>query len=86
MTIVEDDSIFNILKPRSKGVRCRNLESDPCNKYLDINKTKESIEKECLGKDVCSITNFQSFLKRDNYFTKDENYNKCIDDDSLFYV
>lgn len=33
-----NDSVFNIFKPRNKGIRCVNYEYDICNRYIDMNK------------------------------------------------
>ena len=81
-----NDSVFNVLKPRNIGTRCVNLEYDACNRYLDMSTLGSTIEKECLGKDVCFFQDFSRFAKNDNYLKAESNYAKCFDDDAVFYV
>ena len=72
--VTNDGNIFDFFKPRNKGVRCRNKESDPCNKFIDEGKFRANVEKTCLGKDACAINNFSSYLKTDKYLLTDEYY------------
>jgi hypothetical protein len=56
--VENDDNPFDFFKPRSKGVRCRNLEADVCNRYLDTGKFKTTLTETCVGKDACFINKF----------------------------
>lgn len=35
-----NDSVFNIFKPRNKGIRCKNYDYDICNRYIDFKKAR----------------------------------------------
>jgi hypothetical protein len=53
---------------------------------MDMNKARNMIEKECLGKDVCYIEDFTKFMKTETHLKMESNYPKCVDDDAIFYV
>jgi len=69
-----NESVFNVLKPRDKGIRCTNLEYDDCNRYMDLPKTSKIIESECIGKEACYIQDFSRFMKTDTYLKYESNY------------
>lgn len=85
---MEDETEFiDITTKRNRGVTCVNKQDDVCNKYLDLNKMNNTITTSCLGKDLCTISNFETFIKKPDLATMYEyNYKRCSDDDAILYV
>lgn len=70
----------------NKGIVCVNQETDLCNKYINRNAMGQYIEEQCLGKEICTVTDFGDFLKDESFIKAQEGYKRCTDDDAMLYI
>lgn len=63
-----DVDVMDFRVTTNRGVNCINKKADVCNKYLDLDFMRKTITGACLGKELCTINNFESFFKKDGDF------------------
>jgi hypothetical protein len=84
--VAEDIDTMDFRANTNKGIICENKATDICNKFIDIDKMKLAITSACIGKDICTISEFELFMKRDSTSKSKEGYSRCVDDDAMLYV